>query len=92
MRKLRFAKFCGYTYNTLPRPIKYEFPVISLIIFLISCHSGSPAKTPSKFLAVGMLASPVVTPSKLTDTQAATELSLSLDATDFVDHQVCVWS
>lgn len=37
-----------------------------------------------------MLASPVVTPSKPMDAQAATELSLSLDATDFVDHQVCV--
>lgn len=73
----------------LLRLIEYEYPLKSLII-LTSCHSGSPTKTPSKFLAVGMLASPVVTPSKPMDAQGATELSLSLDATDFVDHQVCV--
>ncbi|KAK3867625.1 hypothetical protein Pcinc_026922 [Petrolisthes cinctipes] len=64
--------------NTLGTPSKQK------------CHgySMSPTKTPSKFLSVGMLASPLVTPNKSSDVEAITELSLSLDATDFVDHQM----
>nr|XP_045619038.1 codanin-1-like [Procambarus clarkii] len=48
----------------------------------------SPAKTPSKFLLVSMLESPLVTPQKATDTHIVDRRMYRLDTIDFVDHQM----